>query len=130
MIVLEGINDIGQSLARRHQVVAGYRRLIGLAHERGKRIVLGTLTPQANTIQPPAYGVLAEPVRRSVNAWIRSQRLSDGIVDFDKAVRDPERPSRIRPAYDGGDHLHLNPDGYRAMARAVPLRLLRSLPCR
>ncbi|MDX3059736.1 hypothetical protein PV394_32165 [Streptomyces sp. NE06-03E] len=31
-------------------------------------------------------------------------------------------------ALDTGDHLHLNPSGYRAMADAVPTRLFRQAP--
>jgi lysophospholipase L1-like esterase len=45
------------------------------------------------------------------------------VIDFDAAVRDPERPGRLRPAYDTGDHLHLNAAGQRAMGEAVDLRL-------
>lgn len=130
VIVLEGINDIGQSQVSRDQLVAGYRHLIRAAHARGIHILLGTMTPQGDTIQPPGYGATAEPTRRAVNRWIRSQHLSDGIVDFDAAVRDPAQPSRIRPAYDGGDHLHFDRAGYAAMARAVPLRLLQRVLCR
>jgi len=29
----------------------------------------------------------------------------------------------LLPAYDTGDHLHLNPTGYRAMADAIDLNL-------
>jgi hypothetical protein len=51
------------------------------------------------------------------------------VIDFDKAVRDPSDPSRINPAYDGGDHLHFNPTGYQTMADAVNLALLRRASC-
>jgi lysophospholipase L1-like esterase len=130
VILLEGINDIGQLFATRDQLVAGYRKAIAAAHARGVRILLGTLTAQNGTLQPPNYGLLGEPTRVAVNQWIRGQRLSDGVVDFDKAVRDPADPSRIRPAYDGGDHLHFNAAGYRAMAAAVPLTKLKRAACR
>jgi lysophospholipase L1-like esterase len=129
VILLEGINDIGQVLATRDQLIAGYRKAIAAAHARGVRILLGTLTAQNGTIQPPGYGALGEPTRVAVNQWIRSQHLSDGIVDFDKAVRDPADPSRLRPEYDGGDHLHFSAAGYRAMAAAVPLSKLRLPRC-
>lgn len=129
VILLEGINDIGQLLATRDQLVAGYKKAIAAAHARGVRILLGTLTAQNGTIQPPNYGFLGEPTRVAVNQWIRAQRLSDGVVDFDKAVRDPSDPSRLRPEYDGGDHLHFSAAGYRAMAAAVPLSKLRLPRC-
>lgn len=128
VILLEGINDIGQSIATPTALIAGYRAAISQAHERGVRILLGTLTPDEGTLQP-GYGALGEPARAAVNAWIRTQTLSDGVVDFDEAVRDPARPTRLLPAYDGGDHLHLSPAGYRAMADAVPLALLALPAC-
>jgi len=128
VLLLEGINDIGGSAATRDALVAGYRRAISLAHQRGLRIVLGTLTPVEGTLEP-GYGAGGEVTRVAVNRWIRAQRLSDGIVDFDRAVRDPEHPAGIRPAYDGGDHLHFSAAGYRAMANAVPLRLLAAHRC-
>jgi lysophospholipase L1-like esterase len=59
-----------------------------------------------------------------VNAAIRRRGLFDGVADFDAAVRDPAVPRQLLPAYDTGDHLHLNPAGYRAIAQAVPLRWL------
>ena len=45
------------------------------------------------------------------------------MIDFDRAVRDPQHPGRMLPRYDSGDHLHPNDAGMRAMAAAVPLRL-------
>ena len=47
------------------------------------------------------------------------------MIDFDRALRDPGHPTRLLPVYDGGDHLHPNDAGTRAMADAVPLRLFR-----
>jgi lysophospholipase L1-like esterase len=58
-----------------------------------------------------------------VNAWIRDSGRFDAVIDFDAAARDPRDPRRLRPAFDCGDHLHLNPAGYRALADAVPLDL-------
>lgn len=130
LILLEGINDIGQLGRSRDQLVAGYRRAIDQAHDHGLRVLIGTLTPQNGTIQPPSYGALGEPTRVEVNRWIRGQRRADGVIDFDRAVRDPDDPSRIRPEYDGGDHLHFSPAGYRAMAAAVPLARLARPACR
>ncbi|WP_308190704.1 GDSL-type esterase/lipase family protein [Streptomyces sp. HPF1205] len=68
----------------------------------------------------------AERTRAEVNAWIRSSGAFDGVVDFDRAVRDPDVPDRILPAYDSGDGLHPDDAGYRATAGAVALDLVRS----
>jgi lysophospholipase L1-like esterase len=47
----------------------------------------------------------------------------DGVIDFDKATRDPSHPSALLPADDSGDHLHPKDAGYKAMGDAVDLRL-------
>ena len=64
-----------------------------------------------------------EAARQEVNAWIRTSRQFDAVLDFDRAVRDPANPRQINPPYDVGDHLHLTPAGYRVIAAAVPARL-------
>ncbi|WP_220126779.1 hypothetical protein [Actinomadura madurae] len=50
------------------------------------------------------------------------------MIDFDRATRDPSTPRRLLPSYDVGDHLHLNPAGYKAIADAVPASLFRQRP--
>jgi lysophospholipase L1-like esterase len=125
VIVLEGINDIGENPAlTAAQLISGYKRLIAQAHAAGVRIQLGTLTPAEGTAELNYGTASANRTRDAVNKWIRRQHLSDGIIDFDAAVRDPHAPGRISPHYDGSDHLHFNLAGYRAMARAVNLKLL------
>ena len=47
-----------------------------------------------------------------------------GYLDAEAAaVADPRDPRRLVPEYDTGDHLHLSPAGYRAMADAIDLSL-------
>jgi lysophospholipase L1-like esterase len=60
-----------------------------------------------------------------VNNWIRTSGEFDAVVDFDRATRDPANPRQLLPAYDVGDHLHLNPTGYKKLADTVPARLFR-----
>jgi hypothetical protein len=43
------------------------------------------------------------------------------VADFDRALSNPADPDAILPAYDGGDALHPNDAGMKAMAAAVPL---------
>ena len=66
-----------------------------------------------------------EKIRLEVNRWIRTKGNFDAVVDFDAAVRDPENPARIKPAFDSGDHLHPNDAGSQALAGAVDLGLFR-----
>jgi lysophospholipase L1-like esterase len=131
LIVLEGINDIGAfglegNTAQAahdhlvHSLFAAYEQIVARAHAHGIRVYGGTLTPFTGS----AYykpGPVSEADRNAVNQWIRAVNHFDAVIDFDKAVRDPHRPEMIMPAYDSGDHIHLSPAGYRAMANAIPL---------
>ncbi|OLT32590.1 GDSL family lipase [Actinomadura sp. CNU-125] len=130
VLVLEGINDLGLGIGvTPADLREGYVELIGRAHAAGKRIWLGTLTPAANAL---VDGTLTAPnserYRQEINAWIRTQNLADGVVDFDAALRDPSDPSRLLPAYASPDNLHPSPAGYERMAAAVPLDLLDAAP--
>jgi hypothetical protein len=58
-----------------------------------------------------------------VNRWIRTGRRFDDVIDFDLAMRDPADHRRVLAHAHDGDHLHLNPTGYRLLAEAVPLDL-------
>jgi lysophospholipase L1-like esterase len=132
VIVLEGINDIGMTYpggVSAQQIIDGYRNLIEQAHRAKLEIQLGTLTPAGGVVIPTYGDAQADELRRQVNAWIRDQRLSDGVIDFDAAVRDPSDPSRIYPPYDSSDHLHFNAAGYQAMADAVQLEQLAIRRC-
>ena len=123
IIVLEGINDIG--MARRGSgptaavLIAAHRQLIERAHARGFRIYGATLTPFEGA---GSYSAEGETVRAAVNEWIRTGGVYDGVIDFDAAVRDPQRPTRFRPEYHAGDFLHPNSAGYKAMAEAADLK--------
>jgi lysophospholipase L1-like esterase len=132
VILLEGVNDLGvltrdaPATAEAHialvqQVIAAYRQMIDRAHARGIKMIGATITPYARS----AYyhpGPTSEADRQAINAWIRAPNNFDGVIDWDKALRDPARPSYLLPAYDN-DGLHPNLAGYKAMADAVPLSL-------
>ena len=106
-------------------VVAGLLR----ARARGIRVIGATILPfgTSTTYHPPAE---TEADRQAINAWIRSPGTFDAVIDFDATLRDPAEPSRLNPALDSGDGLHPSLDGYRAMAAAVPLELLRQADAR
>jgi lysophospholipase L1-like esterase len=136
MVVLIGINDIGHPGTGTipiseeptvEEMIAGYRQLIARAHTKGIAIYGATLTPFEGTVFPGYYSPEKEQIRQGVNNWIRSSDEFDGVIDFDRAVRDPSHPTRMLPAYDSGDHLHPNDLGMQAMANAIPLQLFRSV---
>ena len=133
VIVLEGINDLGHAgtsapaaeLPSAEELIAGLTQLIERAHERGLKIYGATLTPFAGTAFPGYYSVEKDAIRKKVNEWIRTSKAYDGVIDFDKAVRDPEHPDAILPAYNGGDQLHPGDAGYKAMGAAIDLSLFQ-----
>lgn len=131
VIVLLGINDIVQpgtyapasEAVSAAQITAALQSLAAQAHAREMKIIFGTLTPFAGT-NSTYYSPEKEAKRQAVNLWIRSQTASDGIIDFDRALRDPSQPQQLLPAYDSGDHLHPNDLGHQAMADAINLAAL------
>jgi lysophospholipase L1-like esterase len=127
VILLEGINDIGHhgpeiTAAR---ITQGYKHIIDRLHRKGLRVIGGTLTPFQNTTIPDYYSPEKEATREAVNEFTRTSGAFDGVIDFDHALADPNHPLAMLPKYDSGDHLHPNDAGYRAMAAAVDLTLLR-----
>jgi lysophospholipase L1-like esterase len=135
IVLLEGINDIGGSgyawelkdKIVAQQLIDGMKTLIARAHARHVKVYGATLTPYGGSGWP-YHSVAGEKTRQQVNAWIRSPGAFDGVVDFDKAVRDPAAPEKMLAAYDSGDHLHPNSAGYRAMANAVDLSFFADKP--
>ncbi|MEU6551582.1 SGNH/GDSL hydrolase family protein [Streptomyces sp. NPDC046915] len=132
LIVFEGVNDIGTADAtpdaqRRltDDLIAAYRQIVVRAHAQGIRVYGATLTPfGGSTLYDDPAGE-REASRQRVNAWIRTPGHFDAVIDFDRAVRDPDNPRRLRPDLHDGDWLHLNPTGYGKLAAAVPTGLFR-----
>ena len=98
--------------------------MIARAHAQGVKAIGCTETPYVGSdyYHPDAA---SEADRQALNTWIRTSRAFDAVVDFDAVIRDPQHPDRMRAAYDSGDHLHPSAAGYKAMAEAIPLGLLR-----
>jgi lysophospholipase L1-like esterase len=127
VIVLEGINDIGNSSAfgdvSADEIILGLRQLVIRAHAKNLKIVGATLTPFEGTTIPGYFSLDGEMKREAVNEFIRTSGTFDGVIDFDQVVRDPNDPMRLLPLYDSGDHLHPNDAGYKAMGDAIDLSL-------
>lgn len=132
LIVFEGINDIGTAPATpdaqrdvADRLIAAYRQVVLRAHAQGIRVYGATLTPFGGSTPYDDAAGHREAARQRVNEWIRTGGGFDAVVDLDRATRDTADPRRLRPDLDVGDHLHLNPEGYRVIADAFPLRLFR-----
>lgn len=129
VIFLEGINDIGSDPSSEGKFVtaedleAGAQQIITRCHLRGIKIIGGTLPPYGGA---PYFSLGGEVTRKAFNKWIRNSGSFDAVIDFDRALQDPNQTDRFLPAYDSGDHLHPSAAGYRAMAHAAARVLERS----
>lgn len=139
VLVMIGTNDSGEVLPQDvpsvDDMIAGYTDLIERSHAAGVKIILGTLTPAKGAISGELPAGLSESIgvmhglpeavalREAINDWIRSQTLSDGVVDFYACLDDPNNPGYLLPEYNSGDNLHPSATGYAAMADCVDLEL-------
>ncbi len=142
VIVLEGINDItfphvrlpgakaangtsseepfsSQSVSA-EELIVGLQQIITRARAHGIKVYGATIMPceGVNT-----YSEGGEVIRQTVNKWIRTSNAFDAVIDFDKLMRDPHQPTKMRAEYDSGDHVHPEAAGYRAMADYIPLNI-------
>jgi lysophospholipase L1-like esterase len=138
VVVLEGINDIGwpgtpletdRSAPTFETLVAAYHQLIARAHAHGIKIIFATVLPFQGAFEGklfrPYYTAEKDQLRRRIDDWIRSNQEGDGAIDLDAIMRDPARPGYLKAEFDGGDGLHPNDAGYKAMADAIDLTLFR-----
>lgn len=139
VILALGVNDMlfpGSFIPQTETVTAqdlikGNRQLIARAHKKGIRAIGTTIPPFEHALfRNPFYDRFYSPenekIRQEVNAWIRTGGEFDGVIDFDEAVRDPDHPTQILPAYDSGDHLHVNNAGNVAQGNIISLALFHS----
>jgi len=134
VIVHLGLNDIFNWLGKPEeevtpeQMIAGLKQLALRARTRDLRVYGATLVPFENqAFRPKPWRPELEKTRQAVNEWIReSGGAFDGVIDFDKAVRDPSHPTRLLPEYDSGDHLHPSDAGYNKMGDAIDLSMFEA----
>ncbi|MGW8433833.1 GDSL-type esterase/lipase family protein [Nocardiopsis sp. NPDC055551] len=122
VVVFAGINDLRWG-ASSEEVIAGLNRLARMGRDHNVRVFVSTLAPCAGS---PRCTATVEEQRSRVNSYLREQAYDPessfaGVWDFEAVLRDPEFPTRMRPEYDSGDHLHPNDAGLRAIAESVDL---------
>ena len=135
VIIQHGINDIIHPVGKEvnpfrpmsdmptlEELIDCMKFYIEKSRAYGYKVYVGTLLPIEGW---RTYAPFREEIRHAFNEWIRTTDLIDGCIDFDKAVRDPDRPTRFLPEYDSGDHLHPSKAGYKRMADIVPEELLK-----
>ena len=130
VVFLEGINDIAASdllgdatvAVSAKQLTDGLAAVAERAHAKNLKIAIATLLPYGG-VEWPYRSAIGETKRLAVNAWIRSSKAFDAILDFERVTRDPAHPDRMLPAFDSGDHLHPSDAGYKAMAESIDVHL-------
>ncbi len=135
VIIQQGINDIIHPVGEEvnifrpmsdlptvEQLIEGLKVYIAQAREMGYKVYVGTLLPMGGWRTDAPF---RQEMRHAYNDFIRQTDLIDGCIDFDRALRDPERIDWFLPEYDSGDHLHPSKKGYQRMAQEVPAELLR-----
>ena len=124
VVVFAGTNDIARR-ATATQVIQGLRQVVREAKARGLRVI-GVTIPPRHDAEAGWHADTMESVRFKVNWWIRHNAGYDGVLDADAVLRDPSDRSRLRAAYDSGDHRHPNRAGLAAVAAAANLEWFRS----
>jgi len=133
VIWLEGINDFSKNgNAATDQVIAAMKD--GVARLRAKwpqiRVIGATVTSALGS-SGAAHGFAEQDSKRkALNDFIHTSGTFDGVIDFDKATRDPNDPLKLLAAYDSCDHLHPNRLGYVAMGMAIDLELVAPGPAK
>ncbi len=135
VIIQQGINDIihpvgtdvnefrpMSDLPTVDELIQGLKTYIAQARTLGYRVYVGTLLPMGGWRTDAPF---RQEMRHAFNDFVRTTDLIDGCIDFDKALRDPNRPDWFLPEYDSGDHLHPSSLGYQRMAEEIPEALLR-----
>ena len=129
VLVLEGINDIMHPIQFGHpeetvtaeELADGLRGMISAARRHGAKIFGATVTPCGSEAYPDEWMRSFEEVRLALNRKLREGIGFDGCFDYDAAVRDGERPDRMRADCHICDGLHPNDKGGMLMAGTVDL---------
>ena len=124
LIIHIGSNDLRFGVSA-ETVISGFQQIVKQARTRYQKI-FGT------TILPGGYSPEQAIQRKIVNTWIQEQgsHWFDAILDFATPLHSSENEATLHSAYDSGDGIHPNDEGYRLMAEAVDIHQLTGSPAR
>jgi len=128
VIILEGVNDIGQTpdstiaVKVANDLIAAYSVMIEKAHANGIKAYGATILPFGKSFY---YTPFRENARNIVNTWIRTSGKFDAVIDFDKIMQNPNDTITLLPDLHTGDFLHPNEAGYQRMGEAIDLTLFK-----
>jgi lysophospholipase L1-like esterase len=126
LIISEGINDIGgirDSIVApqvTRNLIKAFIEMIDKAHAKGIKVYGATILPFAKSFYDKDF---RQPVRDTVNNWIRTSGRFDAVIDFDKVMTDPTNSKALLPDLQSGDFLHPNEAGYKRMGEAIDMKL-------
>jgi len=133
LIWLEGINDFSKNGNREADAVQAEMRAVAeriRARQPKIRLIGATVTSALGSTSAAHGFVEQDAKRKSLNEFIRHSGVFDAVLDFDKAILDPQtggmRAEFIPDNTVGGpgDKLHPNRLGYLAMGMSIDLDLL------
>jgi len=130
VIWLEGINDFSTNgNAGAEAVEAGMKEIVARLRARvpGVRVIGATVVSALGSSNAAHGSPEQDAKRKTLNEFIRTSGLFDGVADFDKATLDPQtgglKAEFIPESTIGGpgDKLHPNRAGYLALGLAIDL---------
>lgn len=128
IVWLEGINDLSRGTSS-EAVIAGMQELVKRVRVHRIKIIGATITSGLGNTGD-AGSVSVNERRQTINKFIRTGGLFDGVADFDAATIDA-KTGGLRAEFQpnstiggAGDKLHPNRAGYQAMGNAIDLKLL------
>lgn len=118
LVLMGGTNDVLFHGVTADAAWANLQTLLDEARSDGLMVVPVTIIPQKNALGWTA-GIQTQV--EALNSSIRNYCTANGLtcVDAYEALNDTTDPAIITPAYDAGDHLHLNQAGADALATLV-----------
>ena len=130
LIWLEGINDFSKNGNREADAVQAEMKAVAeriRARQPKIRLIGATVTSALGSTSAAHGFVEQDAKRKSLNEFIRHSGVFDAVLDFDKAILDPQtggmRAEFIPDNTVGGpgDKLHPNRLGYLAMGMSIDL---------
>src|SRR3954470_822442 len=116
VVLLLGTNDLS-FFRSSEQILASMEEVASAAADAGVRLWVATLLPRGAPI-----GDRTERNRLEVNDGLRDKRFANKgvrVIDTSAALADPTTPTRLRPACDFGDGVHLNAEGTRVLSESI-----------
>lgn len=130
IIIQQGINDIihpvgvevnpfrpMSDLPTVPELIDGLKYYIDSSNGHNLKTFVGTLLPIEGW---RTYADFREVMKNEYNDWIRN---NTDVIDFDLAVRNPDRISAFGEGMDSGDHLHPSEKAYEVMAKTAYSKL-------